>query len=73
MAVRGSDKLVYPKIYVMQYRPSSGCEHFKVVEKEGGYVARCLVLDRYLVKYEVTKCEKYWQLCPFRRFALRLE
>ena len=65
------DKLVYPKIYVVHYRPESGCEYFKVREAEGGYIARCEILDRYLAKHEILKCERYWQMCPFRRFAVK--
>ncbi len=66
-------RLVYPKIYVLSRRPSSGCKYFEVRETEGMYYAYCKVLDRPLPKTVVPKCEKLWEGCPFRRLAARME
>ena len=35
-------------------------------------MAKCKVLGRFIVKDMVYKCEKYWEDCPFRRIALRM-
>jgi len=61
---------MYPKIFSLTRRPSSGCEFLEVEKSgDGAYVARCKVLDRYLTVFQVEKCEKYWRSCPFRRFG----
>ena len=67
------ERIVFPKIFALYTMPKSGCEFFEVVEKEGFFVAKCKVLDRFLVNTSVYKCEKLWEDCPFRRLALKLQ
>jgi hypothetical protein len=68
---RKSVYTMYPKIFALPRKPSSGCEFFKVEKTgDGSYVARCLILDRYLTIFQVEKCERYWQTCPYRRFGV---
>lgn len=64
------DRIVFPKIYALHYRPSSKCEYFEVIESEGVYVGRCRVLERPLIKYSVINCEKYYLKCPYRASVL---
>ncbi len=64
-------KIFYPKIYQLNYRPSSGCEFFEVYTVEGMNVAYCKVLESYIVRSKVRKCETSFQDCPFRRVGLR--
>lgn len=53
--------------------PRSGCEFFRVIRHDSGvFLASCEVLGRYLTRYEVSLCEKYWRDCPFRRQKLRI-
>ena len=73
MAARGKkERITYPRIFALHYKPDSGCKYFEVKEMEGYYVAKCKVLGRFIVKDMVYKCEKYWEDCPFRRIALRM-
>ena len=65
-------KIPFPRIFILHYKPSSACKFFEVKEQEGYYIARCRVLGRYLVKGSVYKCEKFWEECPFRKIALRM-
>ena len=60
----------FPAIYVIHRRPASECSFFRVEEGEGGYMAYCKVLERYLTRSEIPKCERYWKECPYRRLAL---
>jgi hypothetical protein len=66
------DKIMFPIIYTLHYKPSSECEFFKVLEREGYYIGWCGVLERPVVKSSIYKCERYWQTCPFRRSAQAL-
>lgn len=68
-----SEKVIYPKIYMVHSKPSSECEFFEVKEAEGYYHARCRVLERPLPAPVIEKCERFWESCPFRRLALRFE
>jgi hypothetical protein len=62
---------MYPSIFVLERKPSSDCEFFKVEKtQEGLYVAYCEVLGRYLTKFQVEKCERAWKTCPYRRFGV---
>ena len=63
---------LYLAIFQVYHKPSSGCEFFEVREKEGSYLAYCKVLDRYLTRDQVFKCENYWKTCPFRKIGLRM-
>jgi len=60
---------LYAKIHMLYQRPKSDCEYFEVEEREGFYLARCRVLDRYLTRDQALKCERYWKTCPYRRFG----
>ncbi|MGC9071365.1 MAG: hypothetical protein ACP5HK_01510 [Acidilobus sp.] len=64
-------KIYYPDIYQLTYRPSSGCEFFEVYEVGGAYVAYCKVLESYIVRSKVGRCEKQYMTCPFRRVGLK--
>jgi hypothetical protein len=65
-------EVVFPKIYMLPKKPESACEFLEVEEtKEGFYLARCKVLDRYLTVYQVMKCERFWKTCPYRKFGLQ--
>ncbi|BAN90715.1 hypothetical protein [Aeropyrum camini] len=68
-----SEKIVYPRIYVLRRRPRSGCEYFEVRERGGEYIAFCKVLGRPLPSVSVEKCERHWEDCPFRRMAAKME
>lgn len=67
------EKIVYPRIYVVGRKPRSECEFFEVKERDGGFIAVCRVLGRPLTAPTIEKCERYWQDCPFRRLATRIE
>ncbi|MEB2836616.1 MAG: hypothetical protein GSR80_001787 [Desulfurococcales archaeon] len=63
--------MMYPRIFLLNRKPSSECEYFEVEKtSEGLYVAYCRVLGRYLTLYQVEKCEKAWKTCPYRRFGV---
>ncbi|MGC9209741.1 MAG: hypothetical protein ACP5FT_00490 [Acidilobus sp.] len=64
-------KIYYPDIYQLAYRPSSKCEFFEVYDLGGTYVAYCKVLESYIVKSKVSRCEKLYETCPFRRVGLK--
>lgn len=66
------EKIIFPVIYMLHYRPSSGCEFFRVLEREGYFIGWCRVLERALVKDSVVKCERFWLACPFRKTGLQL-
>ncbi len=65
-------RIYYADIYQVSYRPSSGCEFFETYEVGGAYVAYCRVLESYIVRSKVSKCEKQYMTCPFRRIGLKL-
>jgi hypothetical protein len=73
VALSQRDKVMFPVIYALHYKPTSQCEFFKVVEREGYYMGWCEALERYIVRSSVYKCERYWQTCPFRRSALQVQ
>ncbi len=54
-------------IHALNDKPRLGCEFFEADNHEGYYLAGCLVLKRYLTKFEATECEKHWRSCPYRR------
>ncbi len=61
-------------IHSLKSKPDSGCEFFVIEEDESGaYLAACKVLNRYLTRYEVPLCEKYWKDCPYRKIGLTIE
>ncbi len=61
-------------IHPLNRQPSSQCEFFVVeVDESGSYLGACKVLGRYLTRYEVPLCEKYWQDCPYRKIGLIIE
>jgi hypothetical protein len=60
---------VYKVIFAIYHKPSSGCPFFEVKEKEGYYLAYCKVLERYLTRDQVIKCENYWKTCPYKRIG----
>ena len=63
--------MMYPNIFVLNRKPSSECEYFRVEKtSEGMYVAYCEVLGRYLTRFHVEKCERSWKTCPYRRFGV---
>ncbi|MCE4627917.1 MAG: hypothetical protein F7C34_02045 [Desulfurococcales archaeon] len=68
MAKRGREPM-YKTIFAVYHKPQSECQFFEVQEKEGYYLARCRVLERYLTTDQVIKCENYWRTCPFRRIG----
>ncbi|MCE4602678.1 MAG: hypothetical protein F7C08_02250 [Desulfurococcales archaeon] len=70
---RQRPRIPFPRIFMLHYKPSSQCQYFEAEEHEGYYVARCKVLGRYLVRGSVYKCERYWEDCPFRKIAVRME
>ena len=72
MSHRDKVKVAFPRIFTLHYKPSSGCQFFEATEVEGFYVAKCRVLDRYLVRGTVYKCERYWEECPYRKIALKM-
>mgnify|MGYP001772553944 CR=1 FL=1 len=65
-------RVYYADIYQLTYRPSSGCEFFEVYEVGGAYMAYCKVLESYIVRSKVPKCEKHYMTCPFRKVGLKL-
>ncbi len=60
---------MYKAVYAVYHKPSSGCQFFEVEEKEGYFLVYCRVLERYLTRDQVIKCENYWRSCPFRRIG----
>lgn len=73
MPAQRQKKPSYAKIHAIHYKPRSQCEFFEVIEGEGYYMAKCKILDRFIVRDMIFKCEKYWDQCPYRRGVLRLE
>ncbi len=59
-------------IHAINEKPRSECEFFVSEDHEGYYLAGCNVLRRYLTKFEVPDCEKYWVNCPYRRIEKSL-
>ncbi|MEM2021788.1 MAG: hypothetical protein QXP80_06145 [Zestosphaera sp.] len=59
-------------IHALNDEPKFGCEFFEAEIHEGYYLAGCLVLKRYLTKFEAAECEKHWGGCPYRRMELAL-
>ncbi len=68
----GLDKKLkpYPPIHLLERRPESSCQFFKVYEYGGGYLAYCAILERLLTRSEVEACEKHWRSCPVRRIGV---
>ena len=59
-------------IHSLSKEPRSGCEFFTVERHESGsFLSVCRVLGRYLTRYEVKLCERYWRDCPFRKLGVR--
>jgi len=71
MSKENKIKTVFEPIYMLSYKPSSGCEFFEVLENNGNYYARCKVIDSLITKSKVNKCENYWKDCPYRRLSLK--
>lgn len=59
-------------IHALSEKPESGCEFFESEDHEGYFLAGCTVLKRYLTKFEVMDCEKYWINCPYRKIEMSL-
>ena len=72
MAEQLPKRIFYTNIFELNYRPESGCEFFKVYDVSGVYVAYCKVLDTYIPRSKVKKCETSYETCPFRRFGLKI-
>ena len=64
-------RIAFPRIYELHYKPNSNCEFFQEIEATGFYLAKCKVLERFLIRDFVAKCERYWKDCPFRKMALK--
>lgn len=59
-------------IHALSEIPESNCEFFEVENHESHYLAGCVILGRYLTKFEVMECEKGWSACPYRKIELAL-
>lgn len=59
-------------IHALNEKPKSECEFFESEDHEGYFLAGCTVLRRYLTKFEVPDCEKYWVNCPYRKIEMTL-
>ncbi len=66
-------KPMYTAIHAIYHKPTSQCEFFEYEEEEGYYLAKCKVLNRYLTRDAVIKCENYWKTCPFRKIGLQMK
>lgn len=64
-------KVFYINIYQLNYKPSSGCEFFESYEVGGSYIAYCKVLESYITRSKVHKCETLFKDCPFRRVGIK--
>ncbi|MEB2793624.1 MAG: hypothetical protein G5Z42_05710 [Caldisphaeraceae archaeon] len=65
------EKIVFPEIYSLSYKPKSGCEFFEAIERNGSYFAKCKILDSFITRSKVSKCENLWMDCPYRRLGLK--
>ncbi len=65
-------EVIYKQIHILYRKPNSQCEFFEYREEGGNYIARCLVLGRYLTRDEVVKCENYWKTCPYRKIGKKM-
>jgi len=63
---------MFTQIFAIYHKPNSGCEFFEAREKEGYYLVYCKVLERFLPRDHVIKCENYWKSCPYRRIGLQM-
>jgi hypothetical protein len=64
-------KVFYVNIFQLNYRPSSQCEFFESYDVGGSYIAYCKVLESYIARSKVRKCEISYQDCPYRRAGLK--
>jgi len=58
---------IVPSIHLFNKPIKSLCERYAIIPEQGGYVAYCAVLGRYLTIYEAETCEKHYQTCPLRK------
>ncbi len=65
-------RLFYINIYQLSYKPESKCEFFEVYEVGGSYIAYCKVLESYIARSKVRKCEADYEQCPFRKVGLKM-
>lgn len=60
----------YLPIHALRKGIALKCPYGRIIEHEGGIgLSFCVVLNRYLNKYEVETCNKYWKECPYRSYA----
>ncbi|AFZ71047.1 hypothetical protein Calag_1338 [Caldisphaera lagunensis DSM 15908] len=71
MSKESIEKIVFPEIHAVTYKPKSECEFFSVIEKEGSYYAKCKFLDSMITKSKISKCEKDYKTCPYRKLGLK--
>jgi len=56
-------------VHIVKYRPESKCPYFQLWKVADGYLARCKVLERNLVRHEIQLCEEHWESCPIKRYG----
>lgn len=66
------DKIrIYIPIHALPSHLDCQCIACKTNVTESGIrIAYCNILDRYLTKYEVYLCNKYWKECPYRSLGI---
>jgi len=57
----------YAAVNKLDEQPKSGCEYFVTFKSNGGYLAKCKILDRIITSAQVQLCVKYWANCPLRK------
>ncbi len=60
-----------PILHYMKKRLESRCEHFKVYQMAGHYIAYCQLLNRLLTRFEAELCASYPERCPIRKLVSR--
>ncbi|MDP8003056.1 MAG: hypothetical protein ACP5I6_05735 [Caldisphaera sp.] len=73
MSKESPEKIIFPEIYALSYRPKSDCEFFDIIEKQDSYFAKCKFLDSLITKSKASKCEKDYKNCPYRKLGLKIQ
>lgn len=61
---------IYAPIHALPQHTTCNCVECEINTTENGVkVAYCKALNRYLTRYDVYLCSRYWKDCPYRQYS----
>ncbi|MEM4553801.1 MAG: hypothetical protein QXI86_06190 [Ignisphaera sp.] len=61
---------IYAPIHALPPQLNCGCPECDISSTENGVrFAYCKLIDRYLTRYDVYLCSRYWRECPYRLYS----